>query len=170
MVFRILGPLEVLDGEVRLPLGKPREKAVLAALLVHANEPLSRERLVDLVWGETPPKTADAALYNAVSQLRRALGPERLPGEGGGYRLVLGEGELDRDRFESLVKDGQAALAEGNSERAANLLSDALALWRGDALEGVRYEAFAQSEIRRLEELRLTALQARVEADLACGR
>src|SRR6476619_189526 len=67
MEFRILGPLEVLDGDVRLPLGKPREKAVLAALLVHANEPLSRERLVDLVWGGTPPKTAGAALYNAVS-------------------------------------------------------------------------------------------------------
>src|SRR5262249_38087702 len=140
------------------------------AFLLHANEPLSAERLIDLVWGETPPKTASAALYNSVSQLRRTLGPERVRGEGAGYRLVLGEGELDRDRFESLIADGRSAFALGSVGRAASLLAEALALWRGDALEDVRYEALAQTEIRRLEELRLTALEARVEADLACGR
>ena len=170
MNFRVLGPLEVVDGDVPLPLGKGRERVLLLALLLHRNERLSRERLVDLIWGETPPRTVNASLHNAVSQLRRLLGPERLVGGDGAYRIVVGEGELDRDRFESLVADGQAALAEGNPERAAGLLSDALALWRGDPFEDVRYESFAQTEIRRLVELRLTALEARVEADLARGR
>src|SRR5262245_59326644 len=169
MEFRILGPLQVLEGDVQLSLGKPRDRAGLAVLFLHANEPLSRERLVDLVWGETPPRTANAAAYNCVSKLRNALGAERLPGEGGAYTLVVTEGELDRDRFEALVVAGHSELADGSPERAAGLLAEALALWRGDPLEDVRYEPFAQIEIRRLEELRLTALEGRIEADLALG-
>jgi predicted ATPase/DNA-binding SARP family transcriptional activator len=170
MDFRILGPLEVVDRGRQLPLGKPRTRAVLAAFLLHANEPLTRERVVDLVWGGSPPRTADAAFYNCVSDLRRALGADRLSGEGGAYRLVVGKGELDRDRFEALVADGHAALTDGAAERAASLLEGALATWRGDPLDEVRYETFAQPEIRRLEELHLTALETRIDADLACGR
>jgi predicted ATPase/DNA-binding SARP family transcriptional activator len=170
MDFRILGPLEVFDGAVRVPLGKPRERAVLAALLLHANEPLSRERVIDLVWGASPPRTADAAFYNCVSKLRQRLGADRLPGDGGAYRLVVGAGELDRDRVESLIAGGQAALDEGAPERAASMLGEALSMWRGDPFDDVRYEAFAQPEVNRLEELRVAALEARTEADLACGR
>src|SRR3954447_22303727 len=129
MNFRILGPLEVVDGDRQLPLGKPRERAVLTAFLLHANEPLSRERVIDLVWGETPPRTANAAFYNCVSKLRSVLGAERLPGDAGTYRLVVDEGELDRDRFESLVGDGQAALVDRTPERAARLLEEALLMW-----------------------------------------
>jgi DNA-binding SARP family transcriptional activator len=170
MEFRILGPIMVYEGGTEIPLGKSKERVALAALLLHANERLSRERLVDLVWGEAPPRTVNAAMHNCVSKLRRALGADRLLGDGGAYRLVVAEGELDRDRFESLVADGRAAFADGVPERAASLLAEALALWRGEPLEDVRYEPFAQTEIRRLEELRLSALEARVEAELACGR
>jgi len=109
-------------------------------------------------------------MHNYVSRLRRALGADRLLGDGGAYRLVVAEGELDRDRFELLVADGRAAFGDGAPERAASLFAEALALWRGEPLEDVRYEPFAQTEIHRLEELRLSALEARVEADLACGR
>jgi len=116
MDFRILGPLEVLEGDVRLPLGKPRQRSLLAVLLLHRDEALSRERLVELVWGESPPQTVNAAVYNAVSQLRRSLGSGSLLGDGGGYRLVVEEGELDGERFESLLVRGRAALAEGAHE------------------------------------------------------
>jgi predicted ATPase/DNA-binding SARP family transcriptional activator len=169
MEFRILGPLEVFEGEAQLPLGKPRERAVLAAFLLHANEPLSRERVIDLVWGESPPRTADAAFYNCVSKLRRALGADRLPGDGGAYRLVVGEGELDAGRFEALLTRGQTAFDQGAPDSAAVLLREALALWRGAPLDDVRYESFAQNEIGRLGELRVTALEARIEADLERG-
>ena len=170
MDFRILGPLEVFDGDVRVRLGKPRERALLTALLLHANGPLSRERLVDLVWGESPPRTVNAAVYNSISQLRHSLGSERLVGDSGAYRLIVGEGELDRDRFESLIARGQAAFAEGAHERASALLSEALTLWRGDPFGDVRYEQFAQDEARRLEELHLLALETRIDADLELGR
>jgi DNA-binding SARP family transcriptional activator len=112
----------------------------------------------------------NAAVYNSVSTLRRCLGTERLVGDSGAYRLVVGEGELDSNRFETLLARGQAALAEGAPERAAALLGEALSIWRGDPLEDVRYEPFAQDESRRLGELRLVALEARIDADLTLGR
>lgn len=170
MDFRILGPLEVRDGEVPLPLGAARERALLAALLLHRTERVSRERLVDLVWGESPPRTVDAVVHNCVSRLRRSLGSERLRREGAGYRIVVEEGELDSDRFEALFGGGQMALAEGAYGRAAALLGEALALFRGDPLEDVRFALFAQGEIRRFGELRVEALEGRIAAELALGR
>jgi predicted ATPase/DNA-binding SARP family transcriptional activator len=168
MEFRILGPLEVYEQETEIPLGKPQERAVLAALLLHANQPLSRERLVDMVWGESPPRTASGALYNHISHLRKSL-CGRVETYNGGYTLRLEADELDRDLFESLVARGRAALADGAAGRASELLRDALALWRGDPLETVRYETFAQAEILRLGELRLATVEARIDADLALG-
>jgi len=169
MEFRILGPIAVYEGETQISLGKPQERAVLAALLLHANEPLSRERLVDLLWGDAPPRTAPASLYNHVSRLRQALGADRLRRRGAAYEFVLGDGELDRDQFESLVRFGNAELDAGEAERATGAFREALGLWRGEALDDVRYESFAQAEIYRLEELRLITLERRIDAELELG-
>ncbi|HSC48726.1 MAG TPA: BTAD domain-containing putative transcriptional regulator [Gaiellaceae bacterium] len=168
--FRLLGPLEVRgrDG-CELPLGAGRQRALLAVLLLHANETVSTDRLIDELWGERPPPTAAKIVQNRVARLRRALGNGHLVTAGHAYRLETSPGSLDRDRFETLVTEGSDALAAGDPQRAADRLREALALWRGAALEEFAYEAFARDEIARLEELRLAATEERVEADLALG-
>ena len=172
MEFRILGPLEATDGKGPIALGGARQRTVLAVLLLHENEVVSTDRLIDELWGENPPQTAKTALQGYVSRLRRALG-----GAGGslvthapGYLLQVEPGQLDRDRFEALLGRAREDRAQGNAEGAAVLLREALALWRGPTLADFRYEPFAQSEIARLEELRLVALEARIDLDLAGGR
>jgi len=154
--FLILGPVDVLEGgrAVPLPAGKP--VALLRALLLNRNRVVSVEDLIDELWGEDPPETAAKALQGHVSQLRKALGADRLSTKPPGYRLRVDEGELDLDRFEQLVRDGRERLAAGDTRAASRELESALGLWRGPA--------------PGLEERRLAALEDRIEADLALGR
>ena len=164
--FRILGPLEVIhDGRV-VPLAGRMQRAALALLLLEAGEVVSVDRLVDALWGERPPRTAVASLQNSVSQLRKVVGSEVLRTTPPGYVLVLEHGQLDVDRFTLLVAEARSAGAEDRARR----LREALALWRGPPLAEFAYEAFARGEIERLEELRLEALEARIDADLELGR
>jgi DNA-binding SARP family transcriptional activator len=167
--FRLLGPLEVSDGETILPLAGGRQRALLADLLLHANRTVSVQRLIDDLWGATVPDTAVKAVQIYVSRLRKVLPPERLLTRPPGYLIEVGEGELDLDRFEQLLAGGRQALAERRAEDASRLLRKALALWRGPALTEFS-EPFAQPEAARLEEVRFSALEERIEADLALGR
>ena len=171
MEFRILGPLEVHGelGAVRVSGRKPR--AVLAVLLLHANEPVSPERLALALWGEEAPATAVSTVQVHISRLRKALGDgEFITTSSAGYRIRVEPGEFDAERFERLVEDGRRALAAGRATEAATVLREALALWRGPPLADLAFEPFAHVEIARLEEQRLAALEARIEADLAAGR
>jgi DNA-binding SARP family transcriptional activator len=167
MEFRILGPLEVVEQGRALPLGGARQRTLLALLLTRANEVVSADRLIDELWGAQPPRTAANALQYHVSQLRKALAPrEAIVTQEPGYAIRIGPDELDLLRFEALVEEAQHAAPE----LAAQRLREALELWRGPALADLANESFAQSEIPRLEELRLGALERRFEADLALGR
>jgi predicted ATPase/DNA-binding winged helix-turn-helix (wHTH) protein len=170
MDFRVLGPVQVVAGSGPVELASGRQVALLAYLLIARDEAVSRDRLIDALWGEAPPPTATNALQVQVHALRKRLGAERIAREGVGYRLCREPGELDLERFEELTARGRAELADANPEAAAATLKDALELWRGPAYEDVRYEAFAQAEVQRLDELRLAALEDRIEADLALGR
>lgn len=178
MDFRILGPLEVTAGDRLLALGGPRQRALLAVLLLHANEVVSTDRLIDALWGDSPPDTAHKALQGNVLALRKALEPDRKPDEAWGrlvtqppgYLLRVEPRDLDLERFEELAAEGRAALQGGDPARAAVLLREALGLWRGPPLADVAFEAFAQAEVTRLEEARLAGLEERIEADLALGR
>jgi DNA-binding SARP family transcriptional activator len=163
--FRILGPLEVATEAGPLALGGHKQRAVLALLLLGANRVVSVDRLVDALWGEHAPKTAQTSLQNFVSQLRKMLGTDVLETQAPGYRLRVGPEELDVDRFRQLCET--ARRLEPEERRAA--LREALALWRGSPLADFQFEAFAQGEIARLEELRIAALEDRIEADLEAG-
>src|SRR5919204_444169 len=164
--FRILGPFEVgRNGEpLEIPAGKPR--ALLAVLLLRAGEVVSVDTLVDELWGEQPPATAAKNVQVYVARLRRALGDGVLVTQAPGYALRVDPEQFDAARFQALVEE--ARLEE--PARAAPRLERALALWRGPPLADFAYEPFAQDEIRRLDDLRLGALEDRVEADLALGR
>ena len=170
MEYRVLCPLEVRDGAEPLPLAGAKQRALLALLLVHANHVLSRDRLIDELWGSEPPETAVQSLQVYVSRLRKLVPADTLLTRPPGYLLEIEPDELDLQRFERLLAEGRAALAQGDAGRASSLLHEALALWRGPALAEFVFEPFAQAEIRRLEELRLAAIEERIEADLALGR
>jgi DNA-binding SARP family transcriptional activator len=171
MEFRILGSLEVRADGGPVALGGAKPRGLLAVLLLHANEPVSAERLAVSLWGEDATAGAVKTIQVYVSRLRRALGdPDVLATTPAGYRMRVAPGELDADVFRERVRDGRRALDEGDAGRAAELLRQALGVWRGPALAEVAYAGFAQAEIGRLEELRLGALEARVEADLRLGR
>src|SRR5438552_3260098 len=165
MEYRVLGPLEVRDGERSLPLAGAKQRALLALLLVHANRVLSRDRLIDELWGEQPPETAVTSLQVYVSRLRKVLPAETLLTRPPGYLLELEPDKLDLRRFERLLAEGRETLAAGDAEGAAQVLHDALALWRGPALAEFAFEPFAQTEIGRLEDLRLAAVEERLKAD-----
>src|SRR5712692_93732 len=165
MDFRILGPLEVESVGQMLPLGSRQPRALLAVLLLDANRVVSRERLVEALWGEEPPERAANALQVYVSQLRKALGPDVIVTQPPGYLIRVPEGEIDLQRFERLV--GEARRLEPGS--AAPTLREALSLWRGQPLAELPDVPFIEGERRRLEELRLGALESRIEADLALG-
>jgi DNA-binding SARP family transcriptional activator len=156
MEFRILGPLEVLSEGHVLELGRQKQRALLAVLLLHANEVVSSDRLIEAIWEERPPETAAKAVQVYVSQLRKLIGKERLQTKAPGYLLRVEPDELDSERFRRLGEDGK--------------LREALALWRGPPLAEFGYQRFAQVEIARLEELRLACLEERIEHDLADGR
>ena len=173
MLFRLLGPLEVTDEDRPVRFGEGRQRSVLVLLLLHRNEPIASERLIDALWGEAPPPTAAKVVQNYVGGLRRALGDRecrRLQTQGRAYALRVEDDEVDVDRFERLVREGSEALAHERPADAATHLSEAHALWRGPPLADVAYEAFAQGEIARLEERRAVALERRIDADLALGR
>jgi len=160
--FRILGPLEVLDGQEAVPLGGRNQRALLTLLLLRANEPVSSERLVNELWGEHPPRTATTSLQNTVSQLRKLLGPGLLHTRPAGYLLELDGDQLDLMRFERLAREARTL----EPPERAGVLREALALWRGPALADSELEDFAQSEIHRLEDLHLGVLEDRIAADL----
>ena len=164
--FRILGPLEVADEGEPLQLSGQKQRALLALLLLDVNRVVSTDRIVDALWGEEPPRTAATSLQNFVSQLRKLLGSDVLVTKQPGYQLRIAPEQLDLERFVRLVEE---AREEPPAERAAKLRR-ALALWRGRPLADLGFEAFAQQEIGRLEELRLAALEDRVEAELEAGR
>ncbi|WP_175409827.1 AfsR/SARP family transcriptional regulator, partial [Streptomyces sp. TRM64462] len=171
---RLLGPAEVWDGDRRIPLTGPKPTAILAALVVHAGEVLSTERLVDLVWEEKPPVTARALVASHVSALRRALagaaaGCATIGTRSPGYVAELPRDRIDAHRFEQALALGRRTAAQGRPAEAADILRDALGLWRGqDALEGLG-QSFARIEAARLAELRRVGLEARFAAELAVG-
>jgi DNA-binding SARP family transcriptional activator len=167
MEFRLLGTLEAVDGGRRAEIGGQKPRQLLALLLVNANQVVSADRLIDAIWGAQPPRAAENALQYHVSQLRKSLGQtETVVTQLPGYMIRVGPKELDLLRFERLVHEAEHA----SPEVAARLLNQALGLWRGPPLADVAHEPFAQTEIARLEELRLRALELRLEADLALGR
>lgn len=172
MEFHILGPLEVLAEGRAVALGGSKQRALLALLVLHANETLTPDRLIDELWGDHPPATAAKTVQAHISRLRKALAADggAVVTRAHGYELELDPGCLDAHRFERLLGDGRCALAAGRPEPALTALQDALALWRGAPLADLAYEPFAQGEIARLEDLRLVALEQLVEAKLALGR
>ena len=171
MEFRILGSIDAFDDSRPVALGGAKPRAVLAVLLLHANEPVSAERLAQALWGEDTPQSAVRAVQVHVSRLRKALGdPEILTRTAAGYVLRVRPGELDVERFERAADDGAQLLAEGRPADAAERLRQALSVWRGPALADLADVPFAQVEAARLEELRLTAVEARVKAELESGR
>src|ERR687887_700601 len=170
MQFRLLGPLTVsVDGEP-LALTGQKPRALLAALLLEANRIVSRDRLIDALWGEEPPDTARNTIQVYVSQLRKLLPEGALETAPPGYRLSVDGEAIDLFEFVRLSEEGRSALKGGDAAGAAETLRAALALWRGAPLADLAWEPFAQAEIVRLEELRLGALEDRIDADLALGR
>jgi peptide/nickel transport system substrate-binding protein len=172
--FGILGPLEVRVGGTLVPVGGPRQRALLALLLCHANQVVSRDRLIDELLRDQAAGTVDRTLRVQISRLRKALADgdpqSRLLARPPGYLLRVEDGELDLHTFEQQVADGRRALETGDPRRAAVLLRQAESLWRGRPLADLEFEPFARSEIQRLEALRLLAVEDRVEAELALGR
>ena len=170
--FGILGPLEVRDGDRVITLHGARERSLLAYLLVHANEVVPSERLIDELWGEAPPATVASVLHVYVSRLRKVLGENgnALATRAPGYVFELERDQLDLFRFERLVEEGRLAAAAGEVAAARKAFGAALDLWRGPPLADADGASWAQDEIRRLEELRVAALEERIEADLALGR
>src|SRR6476620_3008594 len=165
--FRVLGPLEVVEHGSPLALGGGKQRALLAVLLLHANEVVSTERLIDELWGEAPPLTVTKSIHVYVSRLRKELGEERVVTRAPGYLLRVESDEVDLKRFEALLADARDGDADAST--TARMLREALALWRGPPLADLAYEPFAQTEIARLDELRWAALEARIDAELACG-
>ncbi|HEY6886821.1 MAG TPA: BTAD domain-containing putative transcriptional regulator [Solirubrobacter sp.] len=172
--FRMLGPLEVeRDGHPVAVAGR-QQRVLLALLLLHANQPVTADRLIEELWSEPKPARALKRLQLAVTRLRKVLatgaqaGPLETVAEG--YRLTLSASELDVDVFRADVREGREALEAGNGGRAAEILRRGLGLWRGSPLADLAYEPFAASAIRELEDLRLEATELAIEAELAAGR
>ncbi len=176
MEIRVLGPLEVAIDGIPAELPSAKARLLLSALVVHANEVVSTDRLFEILWGAQPPVTAANTLQTYVSHLRSALEPDRarrgpsrlIVTREPGYILVVEPDQIDAARFERLARQGQRELATAPAE-AAETLRTALSLWRGEALTDFTFEPFAQAHITRLTELRLSALEDRIGADLSLG-
>lgn len=173
--FGILGPLTVSRGGGQpIDLGGPKQRELLALLLLHPNRCLSADRIADAIWHGAPPASADVTLRAHVSRLRSRLasvGVHDVPvTQKAGYGVFVSRGQIDSARFEDLLEEGQEALQTGNTESAAGVLREALSLWRGAVLEDLGQPQFAAAETARLEELRLVAVGHRIDADLALGR
>jgi DNA-binding SARP family transcriptional activator len=169
MEFQVLGPLEAWDEGRELSLGGPRPRALLAVLLLHANEVVPADRLIDDLWGEDSPEDAAAALRVNVSRLRKALPEDVLVTRSPGYVLVVEPDALDLHRFERLVDEGRSLLSRSLAGDGSERLREALSLWRGPALADFAYESFARPAISRLDEIRLAAVELLIDADLALG-
>jgi DNA-binding SARP family transcriptional activator/DNA-binding GntR family transcriptional regulator len=169
MEFRLLGPVEAVDGAARLPLGSRKQRALLARLLLDANRAVSVERLVDDLWGDDVPDSAQKMVQIYVSQLRKVLPQGVLRTQPPGYLASLQPDQLDLSRFTRLRAEGRSALEAGDAATACARLEEALGLWRGPALAEFS-EPFARVERAHLEDLRLSCLEDRIEADLAAGR
>jgi DNA-binding NarL/FixJ family response regulator/DNA-binding SARP family transcriptional activator len=170
--FRILGPLEVVEDGESVALGTLKERLVLGVLLLHANELVSRERIIDELWGEAPPPTARKAVNIYVSKLRKALtekGRDPIATADGGYRIGVDAEALDVARMEQLLTIARERVAAGDLATAAEHFRQALALWRGPTLAGLQLESHGRADVARLDELRLTALLDRIDCDLALG-
>jgi DNA-binding SARP family transcriptional activator len=169
--FRILGPLEVIDDHGPIRLGGPRQRATLAILLLNANRVVSVDRLADELYAQAPPVTAVAQVQRQMSELRKALGSESIiETRPPGYMLRLAPEQLDLNRFERGTETASQALADGRADHAALLLREALALWRGTPLADLAAEPFAAAAAERLEDIRLAALEQRIDVDIALGR
>jgi DNA-binding SARP family transcriptional activator len=164
--FKLLGPLEVAGADGPLPLGGQKQKALLAVLLLDAGHVVSTDRLIEALWGNEPPRTAATSLQNFVSQIRKLVGADALLTKPPGYVLEIEDEQLDLKRFTHLVDEARAA----EPEERVGLLREALALWRGVPLADFAYDEFAQGEIGRLGELRLAAVEQRIDAELELGR
>lgn len=170
VVYRVLGPLEVLRAAKRIEPTSPKQRALLLDLLVHRGRSVSRDRLVDDLWGEDPPATAPGVLQNYVSALRRTLGPEAIRTVGAGYALATEPGQVDADKFEHLIERARAARVAGDAGAMQQLSSAALTLWRGDPLVDVAYEPFARAAIAQLDALRGEAVELELEGEILDGR
>ena len=168
--FRLLGSLEARVDDRSIALGGMRQRGLLALLLLRPNEVVSRDRLIDELWRDHAPETAANALAALVARLRRVLPADVLVTRSGGYEAQVEPETVDVYRFERLLEDGSRALAAGDAAGAAEHLHAALSLWRGRPLADFTYEPFAEPTILRLEELRLGALENRIDADLTLGR
>jgi DNA-binding SARP family transcriptional activator len=167
MEFRILGPFEVLDHGRDLTPARAKQRTLLAMLVLHANDVVARDQLIEGLWGDAPPGTAHTVVHGHVSALRKLLGPDRIETRGPGYLLRASSDELDLAHFEALVAEAQGHL---DADARAARLRAALAVWRGEPLADFRYDSFAQSERARLDELKLSVLEERLDADLTRGR
>jgi DNA-binding SARP family transcriptional activator len=165
--FRILGPLEAEAESGAVELGSAKQQTLLGVLLLHPNEVVSSERLIDELWGSHPPATAEKVVQTYVSQLRRSLGAETITTRRPGYVLHVEDDRLDADRFRRLAAAARRHAADGDVESAATLYRQALALWRGKPLAGLAFESFGRNEIDSLEEERLAALIDRIDCELA---
>src|SRR6266516_7977080 len=172
MEFRVLGTLDVVDGARPVPINGAKQRALLAILLLHANQTVSSGRLLEELWGDELPDSGLTALQVRVSQLRKALGKAgaSIVTRPAGYSLDLGADELDLHRFEDLVADADRALERDAPDQAWAQLQRALALWHGPPLAEFAYESFASAAIARLEELRLAAQELRIDTGLRLGR
>src|SRR5262245_28472751 len=173
MRFRVLGPMQVWHGDGWTTIRAAQPRVVLAVLLAEAGQMVSADRLVDELWGDHPPRTALNTIQGYVARLRKLLGEDsetRLLTRDRGYLLELADGDLDSHVFERLVESGQRAVAGGELAAGVEELVAALALWRGPALDDVPASPVVTAEVSRLEKRRLTALEARLGAELALGR
>jgi DNA-binding SARP family transcriptional activator len=169
MEFRILGPLQVWDRDEPVALGGTRQRSVLAILVLYANESVATDRLVDELWGEQPPPAAVKTVQMLISRLRKVIGTATIETRPGGYALLTDPERIDLNRFERLTAAGRRALDRDDADAARRALGEALGLWRGPPLADLAYERFARTEVARLEELRLAALEDRIDADLRRG-
>lgn len=169
MRFRLLGLLEVVDDGRRIEFVRGKERALLALLLLSANEPVSTDRVIEALWDDRPPEHATKTVQIHVSRLRKRLDARRLTTTPGGYLLRVAPGELDVDEFEALAARGRSALVDGDIQGAVSNLTGALGLWSGPALADFRFESFAQDAARRLDEVKAAVEADLVDAQLAAG-
>src|SRR5262245_17825492 len=175
MEFRLLGVVEALDQGLPLSLGGPKQRAVLAMLLLDPDRAVSTDRIVDGLWGDDPPPQAAGTLHVYISKLRKILEPDRSPRaepsvlltQAPGYRLAAQPEQVDLFRFEALASVARELRRAGCGVGSAVLFHEALALWRGSPLADLATEPFARFEVARLEEMRTGAIEDRVDADLA---
>jgi YVTN family beta-propeller protein len=167
--FRILGPLDLVGGADGAPIEAPKLRALLGVLLLHPNEVVSNERLIDELWGDRPPATAGKTLQTYISQLRRGLRPDVIVTRPPGYLLQIESGELDAERFRALVAKASNLAARSDNRQARDRYREALALWRGPPLADVRFESFARNEVAQLNEERLSAVLELIDCELALG-